>query len=259
MLIQYAIRSTTLLLGLLFSLSTFAAAVLESATGDVKVGPTTATASAASTGQAVPAGSTVVTGRGGRATLRFDDGNFVLLHEHTEFRIAEHVYAKEAPAKDKFVVELLRGMLRMVTAAVKPRNPQAYAIRTPQATIGIRGTDFMLASVNPLYISVLGGTVTASNAAGLVAFNAGATGFVANAGVLAASVSAATLPASVSAAFSQLGSIAIGAGGAVGASAAAAGGISVVPAAIAAGVAAGIAVSAGSDDLPAPATATATR
>lgn len=246
MLIQYTIRSTIFLLGLVASLSAFAAAVIESAAGQVRVGASVSTAAAASTGQRIEAGSTVVTGPGARATLRFDDGQYVLLHENTQFRVAEYAYAKEAPAKDKFVFELLRGALRMVTAAVKPRNPSAYLVRTPVATIGIRGTDFMLAEVNPLYISVLHGTVLATNTGGTLTLVAGSTGFVANAATLGALISAGALPASVSAAFSQLSSIALSVGGAVGATGAAAGG-ALAPEAIAIGaaVAAGVAAAVG--------------
>jgi len=258
MLIQYTIRSVVLALGLVLSLPAMSAAIFDSVTGDVKAGASASAATAASQGQRIEAGTTIVTGRGGRATLRFDDGKYVLLHEYTEFRISGYTFIKDQPARDNFLFDFLKGAMRMVTAAIKPRSPNAYRIRTPQATIGIRGTDFMLASVNPLYVSVLGGTVTATNTGGTVAFGAGTTGFVANASALAAVVPASSLPASVSTAFGQLGSIAVGAGGAVGATAAATGTITPAAAAIAAGVAAAVAVSISDDDTPAPATATAT-
>jgi len=248
MLIQYTIRSLVFALGLLASVSAFAAAVIETASGQVRAGPTALTATAVTVGQRIQAGSTVVTGPKAQATLRFDDGQYVLLHEHTEFRVAAYSYTKGAPANDRFGFELLRGVMRMVTAAVKPLNPRAYSVRTPQAAIGIRGTDFMLAVVNPLYISVLGGTVQAANAAGTVGFAAGSTGFVANAAVLAATISAAALPVAVATAFKQLGAIAVNAAGAVGATQAAAGGITPTAALVGAAIAVGIGAALSDDD-----------
>lgn len=255
-----SIRGLVFLVAFLFSLSGFAAAVIETATGQVRAGPNAKAATAASTGQRVQAGSVVVTGAKSLATLKFDDGQVAVIHENSEFRVAEYVFVKDQPAKDRFSFELLRGALRLVTATVAPRNPAAYQVRTPLATIGIRGTDFMLAIVNPLYISVLSGTVAATNVAGTVAFAAGSTGLVASATTIAASISAAALPASVSATFSSLSAVTVGAAGAAAATGAAAG--AVTPAVAAAGAAAAAAAAAavaGQDETPLPATATGTR
>jgi len=89
------------------------------------------------------------------------------------------------------------------------RNRQVVALRTPQATIGIRGTDFMVALVNPVYVSVLQGTVTATNAAGTVAFGAGAIGSIETSTTLAAEIPASALPAAAAAAFSNLSAAAV--------------------------------------------------
>jgi hypothetical protein len=233
---------------LLFSLTGFAAAVIETATGQVRAGPNAKAATAASAGQRIQTGSVIVTGAKSLATLKFDDGQVAVVHENSEFRVAEYVFVKDQPAKDRFSFELLRGALRLVTATIAPRNPQAYSVRTPMATIGIRGTDFMLAIVNPLYMSVLAGTISATNVAGTVAFAAGATGTVATATALAAAIPAAALPASVAATFSQLGAVTVGAAGAAAATGAAAGGITpAVAAGVAAAAAAAAAIAAGED------------
>lgn len=253
------IRWLVFLATLSFSLSVFAAAVIETANGQVRAGPNAKAATAASTGQRIQAGSVVVTGAKSLATLKFDDGQVAVIHENSEFRVAEYVFVKDQPARDRFSFELLRGALRLVTATIAPRNPAAYQVRTPLSTIGIRGTDFMLAIVNPLYISVLSGTVAATNAAGTVAFAAGSTGLVASATTLAASISAAALPASVSATFSSLSAVTVGAAGAAAATGAAAG--AVTPAAIAGAAAAAAAAAAavGQDDTPITPAATGTR
>jgi hypothetical protein len=138
------------------------------------------------------------------------------------------------------------------------RNPKSYQIRTPQATIGIRGTDFMLAVVNPLYFSVLVGSIEVANAAGAATFPAGATGFAANANALAASLAASSMPAAVTSAFSQLAAVPLGAAGAAGA---AAGGVSPAAIAVGAAIAAGAAAAAGGggSDTPVAPTATGTK
>jgi hypothetical protein len=149
--------------------------------------------------------------------LRFDDGQQVVLNQNTEFRIVDFRYNEGDPRSDRTVFELLRGALRMVSGTIGSRNPQAVALRTPQATMGIRGTDFMVALVNPAYISVLQGAVTATNTAGTVAFGAGTVGSVATSATLAAAIPASALPAAASAAFGNLGAAAVvGAAGTAG-------------------------------------------
>ena len=57
------------------------------------------------------------------------------------------------------------------------------------------------------YLSVLKGTVAATNVAGTAAFGAGAFGSIATSATLAVSVSANVLPAAVSSAFGSLGAL----------------------------------------------------
>jgi hypothetical protein len=253
------IAGMTFVLGMLLSLSAFASAVIESVAGDVKAGPTAAAAKPIAQGQRVQAGSTVVTGVKSAVILRFDDGQAVVLNDNAEFRVLAYSFSKAAPAKDRFSFELLRGAMRSVTAALTNRNQKAYTLRTSASTIGIRGTDFMVAVVNPTYFSVLVGSIEAANAAGSAVFGAGSTGFAATASALAVSIPAAALPASVAASFNQLAAITLGPAGATQAVQAAAGGVGGVGLGIAAAIAAVIAVTvADSDDDVLPAAAAGT-
>jgi hypothetical protein len=140
-----------------------------------------------------------------------------VLDQNTHFRIADFRYNEADPKSDRSVFGLLKGALRMVSGAIAARNRQAVALRTPQATIGIRGTDFMVALVNPAYISVLEGAVTATNAAGTVVFGAGSIATVPTSAALAGAIPASTLPAAAAAAFSNLSAAAVvGAAGTAG-------------------------------------------
>jgi hypothetical protein len=186
--------------------------------------------------QRVRPGTTVTTGPGAQTIIRFDDGHTVVLNENTEFRVNEYSFDKDRPQSDNIAIQLFKGAMRSVSGLIGSRNEQAFALLAPQATIGIRGTDFMIALVNPAYLSVLQGTIGVSNAAGSAAFSAGATATVASSTALAVAIPAAALPASVAASFSSMGSVAIGAAGAGAATGAATGGIT------AGMVAAGVAV-----------------
>lgn len=249
------IRTSAFFAWMLFSLSGLAAALVETATGNVRAGATVGAATAVSKGQRIQPGSVVVTGPGGLTILRFDDGQAVALNENSEFRITEYSFAKDDPKKDRSIFDLLKGAMRSVSGLLASRNAQAYATRIPQGTIGIRGTDFMVAVVNPAYMSVLNGTIAVSNTAGTVTFGAGATATVASATTLATAIAASALPASVAASFNQLGSLPIaGAGAATGA---AAGGVTVGAVGIAAAIV-GVAVAISSDDDSTTTTTTTT-
>jgi hypothetical protein len=205
-----------------------------SVVGNVRAGASVAQSAQVQQNQRIVTGNVVTTGPASSAILRFDDGSAIALHENSEFRVTDYAYSPATPANDRSVLELVKGALRSVTGALGQRTPQAYSMRTVTATIGIRGTDFMLALVNPAYMSVLDGAIAATNTAGSVTFAAGTTAVVQTAATLAVAIPAASLPAAVASAFSQLGALPLAAGsagagaqgGAGGASGAAAGGIS---------------------------------
>ncbi len=251
------LRSIVFLAAVLGSVPAFANAVIESITGQVRAGVTAGTAAAVTVSQRIPTGATISTGANSRTVLRFDDGQAIVLHESTDFRVTDYGFNRADPRQDKFGFELLRGALRAVTGLLGQRSPTAFALRTPQATIGIRGTDFMVALANQTFTSVTTGSIGVTNAAGTAVFGPGSFGAVANAATLAAAVPASALPAGVASTFSQLGSVAVGASaGAAGASGAATGGISVGTIGAAAAAAAAAAAISNNNDNPSGTTGT---
>lgn len=208
-------------------------------------------------GPVVPAqryeqGTTFTTGKGGQIVLRFDDGQQVVVNENSEFKIAAFKFDEAKPAEDRSIFDLLKGALRVVSGAIGKRNQAAFQLRIPQATMGIRGTDFMVVLVNPAYISVTQGAVTATNAAGTATFGSGTFGTVANFNALAGTISSSSLPTAASGAFGNMSAASFtavgGAGGAAsgaaGATGAAAGGVG-LGTGIAVGAAAAAAAAAG--------------
>lgn len=225
----------------------FAQATVQSVTGNVR-----AAGAAVSQGQTIRAGSTVTTGAGAQVLMRFEDGGSVLLNQNTEFRIVDFRYTEAAPQQDRSIFDILKGAARFVTGAIGRRSQAAFQLRAPQATIGIRGTDFMVAIVNPLYLNVTQGAIAVSNSAGTVPFAAGAIGQVTSATALATTIPASALPAAASGAFSSMGSVTIAAAGgaapgAAGTATGAAGGVG-TGTAIAVGAAAAAAAAALGDD-----------
>ena len=192
----------------------FANGVYQSVTGDVKAASGTAAPVGVARNQRVLPGTTVTTGPQAQTIIRFDDGHTVILNENSEFRVNQYSFDQDKPQSDNIALQIVKGALRSVSGLIATRNRTTFALIAPQATIGIRGTDFMIALVNPAYLSVVQGSIAATNAAGTAAFAAGSTATIASSTVLAVGIPAASLPASVAASFNSMGSIAVSAAGA---------------------------------------------
>lgn len=78
------------------------------------------------------------------ARLRFSDGGELAVRPNTQVRIESYRFDPNAPQQDNIVLSLLKGGLRSVTGLISRRGDRdAYQLRTPTATIGIRGTDYI--------------------------------------------------------------------------------------------------------------------
>src|SRR5690625_258165 len=82
----------------------------------------------------------------GRVQLRFTDGGLVSLMPDTLFTVEEYFYDSED--EGALVFGLLKGGLRTVTGAVGKKQHEQYELKTPVATLGIRGTEY-IAVLNP--------------------------------------------------------------------------------------------------------------
>lgn len=79
--------------------------------------------------------------QGGLAIVHMDDGTQMTLRPGTRLVVQRWRWQPEA-SDNAGVLSLLRGGLRMLSGLVAHQGPDALAVRTPVATIGIRGTDF---------------------------------------------------------------------------------------------------------------------
>jgi hypothetical protein len=73
----------------------------------------------------------------------FRDGEKVTLQANSEFDIVQYDY-QQTGKKDKILFKLAAGGMRALTGSIGKKDHDAYAVNTPVATIGIRGTEYDL-------------------------------------------------------------------------------------------------------------------
>ena len=112
------------------------------AVGDVVVARGQAEIRAA-TGTPVRSGDTIRVGPASNAQIRLADESIVGLRPGTVFRLDEFAYSGQGDGSERSLFTLLKGGFRTVTGAIgRLHNRERYAVRTPTATIGIRGTHY---------------------------------------------------------------------------------------------------------------------
>ena len=91
-------------------------------------------------GMDVERGETVITNRSGLAQFQFEDGTRIVVGPNSKLLIEQYLLASDGTAR-KFTVNAISGTFRFLSGNSRK---EAYAIRTPTATLGIRGTIFDL-------------------------------------------------------------------------------------------------------------------
>ena len=128
------------------------------------------------------------------ARIKFVDGGEVVLRPNSQMRIEDYRYQESKPESGSVVLSMLRGGFRAITGLIGKARPENVSLRTPTATIGIRGTHLggqicqgdcggqTNASGQPLedglHVDVIDGAIVISNSAGRVRVGAGEFGFV---------------------------------------------------------------------------------
>ena len=123
--------------------------------GDVRIIGLDGKERAAIKGAEVQELESLITGNLAQAQLRMVDGALLALRPDTQIKLEAYEF-HENGTQEKAWLSLLKGGLRSLTGLIGKRNKENYAIRTPNAVIGIRGTDH-----EPVVI--LPGTVIAQN------------------------------------------------------------------------------------------------
>jgi ferric-dicitrate binding protein FerR (iron transport regulator) len=114
-------------------------------------------------GASVFQNETVRTGKDARAELRLPDATRLVMGEKAEVLLDTFIYDREGGA----VINLATGALRFISG--KTGHPGKLAIKTPVATIGVRGTDFWAGPIDGVFgVLLLSGEVEVSNSGGSV-------------------------------------------------------------------------------------------
>lgn len=90
-------------------------------------------------------GDTLVTGADARLQVRFADGTLLALRPESEYRVDSYQY--DQAEDDENFSTLLKGGFRTITGVISKDDPEAYKVKTPVATIGVRGTNYETALV----------------------------------------------------------------------------------------------------------------
>ncbi|WP_257572544.1 FecR family protein [Janthinobacterium sp. UMAB-56] len=138
----------------------------------------------------VEQGDTLLTEKETYALIKLIDNSEITLKPNSSFVIEQFSYTAEQPEGDHAIFSLLKGGLRSVTGLLGKRNKERFEMKTPAATIGIRGTTFVANYVAPsaapsagqglapgLYVQVLDGMIHVTNPSGAQNFAAGQFGF----------------------------------------------------------------------------------
>ncbi len=85
----------------------------------------------------------IVTGPDAAASVVLRDGSTLVVGPSSRLDLKE--FAFDATTRDgNMLVALLRGSLRVITGLIGKTHPDAVRVETQTATIGIRGTDFIV-------------------------------------------------------------------------------------------------------------------
>lgn len=115
--------------------------------GEVRIVQADGRARAAQKGQAVDEGDSVVTGTNGTAQLLMADEGVIAVRPDSTLKVELYRFQGREDGTERSILSLIKGGFRTLTGIIGRANKRNYLVRTPTATIGIRGTDH-----EPVYI-----------------------------------------------------------------------------------------------------------
>lgn len=129
-------------------------------------------------GTPLTSGDEITTGKG-MAQIRFTDGGKVALYPNSQFEITRYLNAGDADT-DRSYTRLVKGTIRAITGAIGKRRKANYRIATRTATLGIRGSSFLMTvrQDDSLIVTTEQDGVEVCNRMGCVGLNAGETAYV---------------------------------------------------------------------------------
>lgn len=104
---------------------------------------------------------TIKTGNNGQIQVRFIDKALLAIKPNSTMVIEAYQFKDEAQQKDdKVLMKLVEGGFRTLSGTIGKGNKAAYEVKTPVASIGIRGTHYEVELVNSeMFLAVWDGAV----------------------------------------------------------------------------------------------------
>ena len=119
------------------------AGFVKSVRGDVHLLSASGAARVASPGDALASVDRIVTGPASSASVVLRDDTTLVVGPSSRLDLKEFHF-NATTHEGGVLVSLLRGSMRMITGLIGKTNPDAIRVETQTATIGIRGTDFIV-------------------------------------------------------------------------------------------------------------------
>ncbi len=89
-------------------------------------------------------GDRITTAAGANLYIQMDDGAEIYLKGDSVIKISEYVITSGYDDKSSSILDLIRGGLRKITGAIGASALSKYKVQTGLATIGIRGTEYVI-------------------------------------------------------------------------------------------------------------------
>jgi hypothetical protein len=129
-------------------------------------------------GDSIVAGDTINTGGDGRIQMRFSDGGLVSLRPNSSFAVDKY-NQPTAGSEGSLAFNLIKGGLRTLSGTIGHEDHANYQLKTSVATLGIRGTEFVVVMDGQIMrVHVGHGEVSIYNQFGELLVSAGQNGMV---------------------------------------------------------------------------------
>mgnify|MGYP002639302933 CR=1 FL=1 len=114
-------------------------------------------------GQTVKQGDSIRTEPNSQVMVKFADQASLTVKESSQVNIEEYHWDEQS-SSGRSIIDFLRGAFRAVSGLIGKNEPKNYAVKTPVATLGVRGTDFgaRYCASSSCEIKTEGNTVTLS-------------------------------------------------------------------------------------------------
>lgn len=111
--------------------------------GEVRVERLGVARAAPAPGDALMAGERIVTGEKAGASVVLKDGTTLTLGPRSTADLSRYQF-DSTTQEGHFMLDLLRGSVRVLTGLLAKANPERFEVKTPTAVVGVRGTDFIV-------------------------------------------------------------------------------------------------------------------